>query len=387
MNIYKQRQRWKLILFITAVIIGMASLWYTNKLVRKLAVEERKKAELLAEAFTRIVNADRNDPDLGFYSQIIADNETVPVIVVDSLDVVFFHRNLDSLKMLNINYVRRKLGQMKDNNDPIIINLSPADKQYLFYGKSSILIQLTYYPYIQLIIILLFISLAYFAFSTSRKAEQNQVWVGLSKETAHQLGTPISSLLAWFEVMKSRMENESLLFELEKDVKRLETITERFSKIGSTPVLIHENISNIVLSAVRYLQSRLSEKVIFNLDIPSEEILVPVNKSLFEWVVENLCKNAVDALNGIGEITISIKDFTQVVYIDIADTGKGIQKSMFRTIFKPGFTTKQTGWGLGLSLAKRIVEEYHDGKIFVHQSEINRGTVFRIVLKKRRMNS
>ncbi|MBN2481847.1 MAG: HAMP domain-containing histidine kinase [Bacteroidales bacterium] len=365
----------------------MASLWYTNKLVRKLAVEERKKAELLAEAFTRIVNADRNDPDLGFYSQIIADNETVPVIVVDSLDVVFFHRNLDSLKMLNINYVRRKLGQMKDNNDPIIINLSPADKQYLFYGKSSILIQLTYYPYIQLIIILLFISLAYFAFSTSRKAEQNQVWVGLSKETAHQLGTPISSLLAWFEVMKSRMENESLLFELEKDVKRLETITERFSKIGSTPVLIHENISNIVLSAVRYLQSRLSEKVIFNLDIPSEEILVPVNKSLFEWVVENLCKNAVDALNGIGEITISIKDFTQVVYIDIADTGKGIQKSMFRTIFKPGFTTKQTGWGLGLSLAKRIVEEYHDGKIFVHQSEINRGTVFRIVLKKRRMNS
>lgn len=374
-------------MLITAVAIGMISLWYTNKLVLKLAIEERRKAELLAEAFTRIVNADRNDPDLGFYSQIIADNETVPVIVVDSLDAVFFHRNLDSLKMQNANYVRRTLDKMKDHNDPIVINLSPEDKQYLYYGKSSILIQLTYYPYIQLIIILLFISVAYFAFSASRKAEQNQVWVGLSKETAHQLGTPISSLLAWFEVMKSRMGNDSLLLELEKDVKRLETITDRFSKIGSTPVLIHENIINVVLSAVRYLKSRLSEKITFKLDLPPEEILVPVNTSLFEWVVENLCKNAVDALNGIGEISISVKDFTQVVYIDIADTGKGIQKSMFRTIFKPGFTTKQTGWGLGLSLAKRIVEEYHDGRIFVHQSEINKGTIFRIVLKKDRKNN
>lgn len=384
MNIYKQRQRWKLFLLITAVIIGVVSLWYTNRLVRKLSAEERKKAELLAEAFTRIVNADQDDSNLGFYSQIIEDNESVPVIVVDSMEIVFFHRNLDSLKIRKKNYVTRRLQQMKDDNSPIIINLSPTDKQYLFYGKSTMLIKLTYYPYIQLIIILLFISVAYFAFSASRKAEQNQVWVGLSKETAHQLGTPISSLLAWFEVMKTRMKNESLLPELEKDVKRLETITERFSKIGSNPVLIRENIGNIVLSAVHYLQSRLSDRITFNLDIPSEEIFVPVNKSLFEWVVENLCKNAVDALNGIGEITISMKDFTQIVYIDIADTGKGLHKSMFRTIFKPGFTTKKTGWGLGLSLAKRIIEEYHDGKIFVHQSDINKGTIFRIVLKKHR---
>ncbi len=382
MNIYKQRQRWKLTLLLTAVMIGVVSLWYTNRLVRKLAAEERKKAELLAEAFTRIVNADQNDPNLGFYSQIIEDNESVPVIVVDSMEIVLFHRNLDSLKISKRNYVTRRLQQMKDDNNPIIIYLSPTDKQYLFYGRSTMLIKLTYYPYIQLIIILLFISVAYFAFSASRKAEQNQVWVGLSKETAHQLGTPISSLLAWFEVMKSRMKHDSLLPELEKDVKRLETITERFSKIGSNPVLIHENIGNTVLSAVHYLQSRLSDRITFNLDIPSEEIFVPVNKSLFEWVVENLCKNAVDALNGIGEITISIKDFTQIVYIDIADTGKGIHKSMFRTIFKPGFTTKKTGWGLGLSLAKRIIEEYHDGKIFVHQSDINKGTIFRIVLKK-----
>ncbi len=357
-------------------------MWYTNKLVNKLASEERQKVELLAEAFTRIVNADINDPDLGFYSQIILNNENVPVILVDSLNQIFSPRNLDSVKMENEKYVERKLEQMKDNSDPIVIELSPTEKQYLFYGKSTLLIKLTYYPYIQLIIILLFISVAYFAFSNSRKAEQNQVWVGLSKETAHQLGTPISSLLAWFEVLKSRGKNKELLTELEKDVKRLEIITERFSKIGSNPVLIQENIGEVILSAVHYLQTRMSDKINFNIDLPAENTMVPLNKSLFEWVVENLCKNAVDALNGIGQINISVRDFLQVVYIDIADTGKGMQKSMFRTIFKPGFTTKKTGWGLGLSLAKRIIEEYHDGKIFVHQSEVNKGTVFRIVLKK-----
>lgn len=382
MNIYRQKQRWKLILFFAAVAIGVVSLWYTNKLVGKLASEERKKVELLAEAFTRIVNADINDVDLGFYSQIILNNENVPVILVDSVNEIFSPRNLDSTKMENPKYVKRKVEQMKDNSDPIIIELSPTERQYLFYGKSTLLIKLTYYPYIQLIIILLFISVAYFAFSNSRKAEQNQVWVGLSKETAHQLGTPISSLMAWFEVLKSRGNNEDLLTELEKDVRRLEIITERFSKIGSTPLLIHENIGEVIMSAVHYLQTRMSDKISFNIDLPAEETLVPLNKALFEWVVENLCKNAVDALNGIGQINISVKDFTQIVYIDIADTGKGIQKSMFRTIFKPGFTTKKTGWGLGLSLAKRIIEEYHDGRIFVHQSEINKGTVFRIVLNK-----
>lgn len=383
MNIYRQKQRWKLVLFLTAVVIGVVSLWYTNKLVRKLAAEERQKVELLAEAFERIVNADVNDPNLGFYSQIIVNNESVPVVVADSLNNVVLYRNLDSVKMENGIYISRKLQQMQDNRDPIVIVLSPTDKQYLFYGRSTMLIKLTYYPYIQLVIILLFISVAYFAFSNSRKAEQNQVWVGLSKETAHQLGTPISSMLAWFEVMKSRMGGDQLLAELGKDVKRLEKITERFSKIGSAPVLINENITTVVSSAVHYLSTRLSDKIKFKLDFPQEEVLVPVNTALFEWVVENLCKNAVDAVNGVGEIRVSIKDFTQVVYIDISDTGKGIPKSMFRAVFKPGFTTKVTGWGLGLSLVKRIIEEYHDGKIFVHQSEINKGTIFRIVLKKK----
>lgn len=382
MNIYRQRQRWKFLLFLAAVLIGVSSLWYTNQLVSKLSVEERKKAELLANAWTQIVNADVNDPDLDFYSQVIMNNESVPVIVTDSLSHFLFMRNLDSLKMSNPKYSERKLSQMKENNDPIIIYLTPTDKQYLYFDKSINLVKLTYFPYIQLIIILLFILVAYFAFSTSKKAEQNQVWVGLSKETAHQLGTPISSLLAWFEIIKSQTDSSEMLYELDKDLKRLEKITERFAKIGANPVLAEENIVEVIKRAVNYLQARSSDKVRFKFHLPSEEINIPINATLFEWVIENVCKNSIDAINGVGEIFISIRDFTQVVYIDISDTGKGISKSMYRTIFKPGFTTKRTGWGLGLSLAKRIVEDYHDGKIFVHQSEINKGTSFRIVLKK-----
>lgn len=364
------------------MLIGVSSLWYTNQLVSKLSVEERKKAELLANAWTQIVNADVNDPDLDFYSQVIMNNESVPVIVTDSLSHFLFMRNLDSLKMSNPKYSERKLSQMKENNDPIIIYLTPTDKQYLYFDKSINLVKLTYFPYIQLIIILLFILVAYFAFSTSKKAEQNQVWVGLSKETAHQLGTPISSLLAWFEIIKSQTDSSEMLYELDKDLKRLEKITERFAKIGANPVLAEENIVEVIKRAVNYLQARSSDKVRFKFHLPSEEINIPINATLFEWVIENVCKNSIDAINGVGEIFISIRDFTQVVYIDISDTGKGISKSMYRTIFKPGFTTKRTGWGLGLSLAKRIVEDYHDGKIFVHQSEINKGTSFRIVLKK-----
>ena len=382
MKVYRQRQRWKLILFLTAVIIGVASLWYTNNLVKKLSAEEQKKVELLAEAWNRIVNADANDPNLSFYSQIIENNETVPVIVMDSTGAIFDSRNLDSLKMRHDDYLHKRLKQMRANNDSIIINLSPTDRQYLFYGKSRLLIKLTYYPYIQLVIIILFISVAYFAFNYSRKAEQNQVWVGLSKETAHQLGTPISSLMAWFEVMKTRYGHDELLVELEKDVQRLEKITERFSKIGSHPVLLQENICSTVQSSVQYLQNRLSNRIRFSVNFSSGEIFAPVNVVLFEWVLENLCKNAVDALNGVGEIIISVKDTEQVVIIDVSDTGKGIPKSMYRAVFKPGYTTKKTGWGLGLSLVKRIIEEYHEGRIFVHHSEIGKGTTFRILLKK-----
>ncbi len=382
MNIYTRKLRWKFFLLVAAIAIGVSSLWYTNKLVRKLSIEEHKRAELLAEAQNRIVNAEMSDQNLDFFVQVIQNNETVPVIVVDSLDNIYFMRNLDSAKMNNPRYVSKKLKQMKAYSEPIIINLSPNEKQYLYYSKSTILTKLTYYPFVQLGIILLFILVAYFAFSSSRKAEQNQVWVGLSKETAHQLGTPISSLLAWLEMMKLKSNDPDLLTELEKDIKRLEKITERFSKIGSKPILKKDNLINVISTAVNYLKSRTSENVKFNLHFSIDELFLPLNASLFEWVIENICKNAVDAVNGKGVVDINVTDHNQVVYVDVSDTGKGISKSKFKTIFKPGYTTKERGWGLGLSLAKRIIEEYHDGKIFVHQSEIGKGTVLRIVLNK-----
>lgn len=382
MNIYKQKQRWQFFLFITAVIIGIASLLYTDQLVKKMAVEEHKKAEMMAEAWTQIVNSSADDANLDFYAGVIKDNETIPVIVTDSLDHIVITRNLDTSRLEKPRYVARKLDNMKEHADPIMIELSPTEKQYLYYSKSILLSQLLYYPYIQLGVVVLFILIAYFAFRTSRKFEQNQVWVGMSKETAHQLGTPISSLMAWLEMMKIRSSDTEMLTELEKDVNRLEKITERFSKIGSKPVLVKENIIKVIDTAVNYIKTRSSGKVRFNLKMPPGEIAVPLNVALFEWVIENLCKNAIDALSGEGEIEIALTDYTQVVYVDIRDTGKGIPKSMFLAIFRPGFTTKKKGWGLGLSLAKRIIEEYHDGKIFVHQSEMNKGSVIRIVLKK-----
>jgi anti-sigma regulatory factor (Ser/Thr protein kinase) len=382
LNIYTQKQRWKLLLLIVAVAIGLASLRYTNQLVKKMAREERKKAELLAEAWKLIINAHDDDANLNFYTSIIAGNETVPVIVTDSMNRILFARNLDSAKLKNPRFIARKFHQMKDNSEPIVISLSSVEKQYLYYSQSVILTQLAYYPYIQFGIIFLFIMVAYFAFNTSRRFEQNQVWVGLSKETAHQLGTPISSLMAWVEMMKIRKGDVEMLAELEKDVNRLEKITERFSKIGSKPALAKANVITVIMTAVNYLRSRSSGKIRINLSLPTYELVVPLNAALFEWVIENLCKNAIDALNGEGQIEIALTDYTQVIYIDIRDTGKGIPKSMFKAIFKPGFTTKKKGWGLGLSLAKRIVEDYHDGKIFVHQSELNKGSVIRIVLKK-----
>jgi signal transduction histidine kinase len=382
LNKFKQKQRWKFFLFLFAVGIALLSLQYTNTLVNKIAIEERKKAELLAEALKQIIYTSENDANLNFYASIIEDNETVPIIVLDKSDKILLTRNLDTVRMKNPHYVARKLHQMKENTDPIVISLSKEEKQYLYFHRSIILSKLSYYPYVQFGIIALFILVAYFALSTSRKFEENQVWVGLSKETAHQLGTPISSLLAWLEMMKMRNGDVDMLAELEKDVTRLEKITERFSKIGSKPVLIKDNVVSVIVTALNYVKTRSSGKIKFTLKAPSDDIIVPLNATLFEWVIENLCKNAIDSLTGKGEIEISITDFTQVIYIDIRDTGKGIPKSMFQTIFKPGYTTKSKGWGLGLSLAKRIVEEYHDGKVFVHQSELNKGSVLRIVLKK-----
>jgi hypothetical protein len=364
------------------VLIGMGSLLYTHQLAQKITLEERKRAEMLANAWLQIVNSSTNDPNLEFYAAIIENNENIPVMVLDSMNQVLFMRNLDSSRINRPKYAHRQLKKMKENARPIIISLSTHEKQFLYYNRSALLYQLSYYPYIQLCVVLLFILAAYYAFRASQKYEQNQVWIGMSKETAHQLGTPISSLMAWLEMMRMQKSNFDMLAELEKDISRLETITERFSKIGAKPILVRENILQVIETAVNYIRSRSSDKIRFQLHLPAYPIPVPLNSVLLEWVIENLCKNAMDAMAGKGDLEISVSDYTQVVYLDISDTGKGISRSMFQTIFQPGFTTKPKGWGVGLSLAKRIIEEYHNGRIFVHQSDINRGSVIRIVLKK-----
>lgn len=379
---YKNKRRLQFLLFIAAVLIGLASLFYTNRLVKNMARQEQLKAGMLANAWSQIINAPAEDTHLDFYAGVIEDNETIPVIVTDSQNEIIMTRNLDSKRVNNSKYLQKQLQRMKENAEPVIIPLPPSDRQYLYFNKSILLTRLQYYPYVQLGIVLLFIIVAYLAFNTSQKFEQNQLWVGLSKETAHQLGTPISSLMAWLEMLKMKNGDHEMVSELEKDVTRLEKITERFSKIGSKPDLIPQNIVPVIEAAIHYIKSRSSDKVMFSLNISSDKLIVPLNAALFEWVIENLCKNALDAIQGSGSIEINLNATAQNVTLDIADTGKGIPKSMFADIFKPGFTTKKKGWGLGLSLVKRIIEEYHEGKIFVSQSELNKGTVFRIILNR-----
>lgn len=379
-------------------MIGIATTWYTNVLVRDLEQEERNKIEIWAQATQHLASPDissgENDK---FFIQIIQNNETIPVITVDENGKVQLARNvrlydkenklIDGSKLGDLSnksqrYLEKVLQVMKDQHDPITIQM-PDAKQYLYYKDSLILTRIQYFPLLQLSVIFLFILVAYFAFSSSRRAEQNQVWVGMSKETAHQLGTPISSLMAWLELMKLKENDEKLLAEVEKDVQRLETIADRFSKIGSAPVLVPENLMIVLKRAVNYLENRSSDKVSFKLLFEeNDELFVHLNVSLFEWVIENLCRNAIDAMDGVGNINISVKDQGQVVYIDIADSGKGMPKSNYKIIFQPGYTTKPRGWGLGLSLVKRIIENYHSGKVFVRNSELNKGSVFRIVLKK-----
>tara|TARA_X000000368_G_C23004700_1_gene700601 strand:- start:412 stop:1557 length:1146 start_codon:yes stop_codon:yes gene_type:complete len=381
MNIYLKRQVWKILLLLGGLTIAFASLFYTNTIVKKLAIEEEKKVELVAEATKLLANIENNQQDISFLLRVIKDNETVPVICVDEDDVVMSWRNLDSTKIISdSSYLANKLVDMKAINPPIIIPIVDGERQYIYFENSILIDLLFYYPYMQLFIISLFIIISYFAFSSSRNAEQNQVWVGMSKETAHQLGTPLSSLIGWVEYLRSlgTIEN-SIIDELGKDVKRLETITDRFSKIGSSPDFEKVDLTKIINDVINYLRSRISDNVIINIKSDGSidaELCVP----LFEWVLENITKNAVDAMFGNGSILIEISKKDSKVFIDITDSGNGIPKSQFLKVFKPGFTTKKRGWGLGLSLVKRIVEEYHNGKIYVKNSEIGKGTTFRIEL-------
>lgn len=382
MNIYTQKQRWKIFLLIAALLIGSASLWYTNRLVKNLAEEERKKIELWAEATRRLADVSELNTDINFLSNVISNNTTIPVIWADDKYDVISFRNLDSTKALKPVWLNKQMEQMKADHEAIPIRIGQNLVQYILYSDSDLLTRLRYYPYFQLGVISLFLLVSYLAFSTSRKAEQNQVWVGMAKETAHQLGTPLSSLVAWLELFKMKGLDDEYSLEIEKDLNRLQTITDRFSKIGSAPALSKVNIHEALGHSIDYIRTRASGKVKFLLNASSTPVFVPLNVPLFDWVIENILKNAIDAMSGAGDIKINITDQQQFVYIDICDTGKGIPKSAYKTIFKPGYTTKSRGWGLGLSLSKRIIEEYHDGHIFVKTSEQNKGTTFRIVLNK-----
>jgi sensor histidine kinase YesM len=501
-KIYYRKKRWKWLLFGAAVLIIVATLWYTNILVREIArdermniriwaeaikrkadlvnytkeffdqikVEEKKRAEILAMVYENLA-LEEDSRTLGFYQQLMERNTTIPIILTDKEGNISIYRNIedsemagvtfmsDSLKMefssfepIKVNlygsdyvllyfkestiytelrmvlndliesffsevvgnsasvpvvitdstrqniiesgniqedkledpeYVLQLINKMEGENEPIIIDLPEYGKSYIFYMNSALVDQIMYYPYVMLIIIGVFLFISYLLFSTSRKAEQNLVWIGMSKETAHQLGTPLSSLIAWVELLKMKGEYHDEIIEIEKDIRRLENITDRFSKIGSPPKLEPENIIGIIYESISYLRPRTSSKVKFEINLPMDQaLIIPVNRHLFEWVVENLCKNAVDAMNGSGTIGINITEDTDHVIIDFEDTGKGVHKSYFKIIFHPGFTSKKRGWGLGLSLSKRIIENYHNGKIFVKSSILEKGTVIRVVLRK-----
>ena len=381
-DIYTRKKTWKFWLLIFAIIIGIFSLFVTNSLVKSLAYEEKKKIEIWAYATNQMVNIS-DDGNFSLAIKVMESNENIPIILADENDSILNHRNLNPINEITDEYLQKQLAIMKEQNEPIEIQVFEDYKQLLYYKDSILLTRLKYYPMFQLGLITLFMFIAYLAFSSARKAEQNQVWAGMAKETAHQLGTPLSSLMAWVELLKSKEETKDMVLEMEKDVARLETITDRFSKIGSKPTLEDENIVQVVEEATNYLKSRLPEKVLIELHSEKRSIIVPVSVVLLNWVIENICKNAVDAMKGEGLIKIEMEEDESHVKIQINDTGKGIEPELISSIFKPGVTSKKRGWGLGLSLSKRIIEEYHKGKIFVKSSVEGKGTTFSVLLQKK----
>ncbi len=376
----------KIILVIAAVAIAVVSLLVSGTLTKELAAEERNKMEVWAEAMRSLSNADENT-DMNLVLKVIDKNNTIPVIVTDAGGNVQVYRNME-IEGRNLEdsmeYAKAIGERLKDEGKYIRISIGEeksADYINVCYDDSVMLKRLSTYPYIQLGVVMLFAVVAVFALLTSKKAEQNKVWVGLSKETAHQLGTPISSLMAWTEILKESYPDDSLIPEMEKDVKRLELIADRFSKIGSLPEPVDTDLNAVMDHVVEYMSRRTSSKVTFIRDFPKEDIILKMNASLFEWVIENLCKNAVDAMEGAGTITLHLEESHGKAVIEVSDTGKGIKKKNMKNVFRPGFTTKKRGWGLGLSLAKRIIEEYHRGRIFVKSSEVGVGTTFRIEME------
>lgn len=382
-NFYQHSETGKYLFFAVSIILVGIFLYISNDLVKKLAQEERNKMEIWAAA-TRELATETSDSNIDLILKIIQSNTTIPVIITDENGMIAQYLNIDINTSDTTKLLSKKLADFKNNNDTsITIDLGDGMTQTLYYDDSILLKRLSYYPYIQLAVMILFALIAYIGLVSVKRAEQNKVWVGLSKETAHQLGTPISSLMAWIELLKSSSENESgIAEEIEKDVKRLSTIADRFSKIGSMPQKEKTDINSILEEAAAYMQHRISGKIEFTLTLPEEKENAMLCKPLIEWVIENLCKNAVDAMEGKGRLSITAQAEKGKIYIEISDTGKGIAKKNFNAIFKPGYTTKKRGWGLGLTLAKRIVEEYHNGAIYVKESTPGIGTTFRIELPR-----
>ncbi|MBF9222871.1 ATP-binding protein [Hymenobacter ruricola] len=398
--IYEKKTRIKILVAVLALLIGAATVVYTNLLVQRVSEREQQQIQLYAKAQEYIANSEL-DTNPFVFDQIINGNTTIPVILSSDGKDVIAAKNIDMARHLSLSdsmaYLQTELALMKTKHPPIVVKFGGGQVNYIFYRDSQLLRQLRTYPLVQLVVIGCLAVIAYFAFSSSRRAEQNRVWVGLAKETAHQLGTPLSSLVGWQNYLRDsdRFKDEPIVEELGKDIRRLEIITERFSNIGSVPVLKDENLLHTTRNAIEYLQSRVSKKVIFKIetDLPLDTP-ARINVPLFDWVIENICKNAVDAMDGRGSITLHLRRVRtrrtwyrrgappRQVAVDITDTGKGIPKNKLDSVFMPGFTTKKRGWGLGLALAKRIIENYHEGRLFVKWSEMGRGTTFRVVLNQ-----
>ena len=405
-NIYDSRRIWKVVFLAISLLLVALFLYISNNLVEDLAVQERERMEIWADATQELtsmgsgseVDADGNPvsvsaTDVDFLLSIIEANHNIPVLLVDDKNNILLHRNFrlpepeDSLAFeispTNLEYLNKKLKHLKNSENKIEINIDKETTQYLYYEDSTLLRRLSYFPYIQLAVLILFFAIAYFALMSIKKAEQNKVWVGLSKETAHQLGTPISSLMAWTQLLETMGVDKSIVTDMDKDVKRLSTIADRFSKIGSMPDKELTPINEAVESSLEYMRVRIPKRVALNIHTNDQTNCgVMLSQTLFAWVMENLTKNAVDAMDGEGKLDITVEDSPHNAVILVKDTGKGIPRKNFKNVFNPGFTTKKRGWGLGLTLVKRIIEEYHNGQIYIQESEVGKGTTFCIELPK-----
>lgn len=398
-NLYDKRKYGTLAFMLIALVLVALFLYISNRIVADLAEQERSRMEIWADATKTIINMGSmseednsySSLDIDFLLKIIEENRNIPVMLADDDDHIILHRNfdlpepIDSLRPLyisdkNFEYLSRKLQELQRSPNVIHIIISPGIRQHLYYEDSKLLRLLNFYPYVQLLVMLIFVTVVYFAVMSTKKAEQNKVWVGLSKETAHQLGTPISSLMAWMEILDSEGVDPDVIKEMNKDVNRLSTIASRFGKIGSNPAIEHVDLNMVVRHAVDYMSTRISNKIELRLSLSPQPLWVNLSTSLFEWVIENLIKNAVDAMNASGKIEVTVGEVGHNAVVRVHDSGKGIPRKRFKTIFNPGYTTKKRGWGLGLTLAKRIIHQYHGGKIFVESSEMGVGTTFRIDL-------